>query len=347
MASFHRTADHFRHLLSPQDHTLIESIHEDYRRLFALFQRHSQGDTCEKKLIEGFDAIGEKMKSALSQEDRIHVYGFETPSLVHAEASRLIARLRDRGTQRPEFVYLIQRAYEMLFHFGYNLRQRREKNYLLVETPVENPVRNWAVHKISNLDEELERTAVCVMLRGALLPSLIMSKEIQEHTTRHYITPFALFRVKRNEERSERDMEYILDLDRSFFDIENLQGRDLIFADPMNATGGSMITVVEYLRSQGVKFGRILSFHAITSFKGALQTVRGIPEAELYTLWLDPYLNDAAYILPGLGDAGDRLNGPDTRESPRNILQLLAGFGPATMDLYRNQVAAVERAVLG
>lgn len=346
MAWFHQTADQLLHLLSADDHATIESIEEEYRRFFPLFERYAAGQHVDQELIQGFDALGKKMKSALSGESRIHVYGFETPSLVHAEASRLIARLRDRRTQRPEFVYLIQRAYEMLFHFGYNLRRHQDKSCFLVETPVDQPVRNWAVHKVSDLDSELGQSAVCVLLRGALLPSIIMSKEIQEHTTSHYITPFALFRAKRNETRSKQDMQYLLDLDRSYFKPEDLHDKDLIFADPMNATGGSMITVVEYLRSLGIRFRRILSFHTITSFKGALQTVRGIPEAELFTLWLDPFLNDSAYILPGLGDAGDRLNGRDG-EAPRNILQLLAGFGPATMDLYRDQVAAVEKAVLG
>lgn len=344
---YRRTAQQMENLLSSQDREAVEAVAQAYERLFPLFQGLAPGRGGTEELIQGFDALGKTMKQALAAEPNIHVYGFETPSLVHAEASRLIARLRDPRTERPEFVYLIQRAYEMLFHFAFNLHHRKEKSYFLVRTPVDRPVPNWAVHKIPNLDQELGSTVVCVLLRGAMLPSLILSKEIQEHTSGPYITPFALFRVKRNEERSARDMEYVLDLDRSFFDPKTLDGKDLLFADPMNATGGSLITVVEYLRQLGLRFSSIRTFHVITSFAGALHTVRGIPEAKLFTLWLDPYLNDAAYILPGLGDAGDRLNGRDPHDQPRNILQLLAGFGPATMDLYRDQVAALERVVLG
>ena len=48
-------------------------------------------------------------------------------------------------------------------------------------------------------------------------------------------------------------MEYVLDLDRSYFDPRALDGKDLFFADPMNATGGSLVTVVKYLLEQGVQ----------------------------------------------------------------------------------------------
>jgi uracil phosphoribosyltransferase len=61
----------------------------------------------------------------------------------------------------------------------------------------------------------------------------------------------ALFRIRRNDEKGLSDMEYILDLDRSSFDPEALDGRDLVFADPMNATGGSLVAVMRYLEGLG------------------------------------------------------------------------------------------------
>ena len=72
-----------------------------------------------------------------------------------------------------------------------------------------------------------------------------------------------------------------------------------------------------------------------------------IPEAEVYTLWMDPVLNDAAYILPGLGDAGDRLNGKDVGPKPRNMIQLIADYGTNINNLYRAQVREIEETVLG
>jgi len=185
------------------------------------------------------------------------------------------------------------------------------------------------------------------MLRGALLPSIIVSKEIQEYSSSGYVTPFALFRIRRNDKKKQVDMDYLLDLDYSYFDLEGLNGKDLIFADPMNATGGSLVTIVRYLESQGVFPRSIKFFTVISALEGALQVVRGIPNIELYTLWMDPVLNDDAYILPGLGDAGDRLNGRDSEELPRNIIQLIADYGQNIANLYRWQVRKIEETVLG
>ena len=55
-----------------------------------------------------------------------------------------------------------------------------------------------------------------------------------------------------------------MDLSKSFFKLEDLDGKDLIFADPMNATGGSLVTVIKYLQSQGVKPKSIAFFNTIS-----------------------------------------------------------------------------------
>jgi uracil phosphoribosyltransferase len=141
-------------------------------------------------------------------------------------------------------------------------------------------------------------------------------------------------------------MAYILDLKRSYFHVDDLQGRDLFFADPMNATGGSLVTVIQYLRSQGVTPRSIRFFNVVSTLKGALRIVRAVPEAEVYTLWMDPALNEKAYILPGLGDAGDRINGPDRPECPRDIIQLIADYGTRVTSLYRDQIRQIEKIVL-
>jgi uracil phosphoribosyltransferase len=142
-------------------------------------------------------------------------------------------------------------------------------------------------------------------------------------------------------------MEYVLDLDRSFFKLEQLDGKDLIFADPMNATGGSLVTIVKYLIDQGIHPKSIQFFNVISALKGSLRIVRALEHARVYTLWMDPALNDAAYIMPGLGDAGDRLNGRDQEDSPRNIIQLIADYGSTVTNLYRAQVRKIEETVLG
>ena len=301
----------------------------------------------KQQLIALYNEMGEVMQEITAAEPAIKVYSFQTPPTVHGEASRLIAKLRDTRTQRHEFVYYTQRAYELLFNLAFAEPANHRKNHLIVRTPVDIPVQNFAVHKIPDVDEELENAVMCIMLRGALLPSMIMSKEIQEYTSTGYVTPFALFRIGRDDSKRESNMEYILDLRRSYFDLSSLEDKDLIFADPMNATGGSLVTIVKYLTDQGIRPRSVSFFNVISALKGSLRIVRAIPNARVYTLWMDPALNDKAYILPGLGDAGDRINGRDAAEEPRNIIQLVADYGENIANLYRSQVRGIERTVLG
>ncbi|MDR1802329.1 MAG: uracil phosphoribosyltransferase [Treponema sp.] len=300
----------------------------------------------EKVLIRLFNEMGITMQEICGAEKRLHVYSFETPQESHAEASRLIAKLRDLRTENEEFIYYIQRAYELLFKLAYGGTAGDSKNYLIVKTPVDFPVQNFAIHKITNIDDKIENTVMCVMLRGALLPSMIMSKEIQEYSSHGYVTPFALFKIRRDDAKHEHDMKYLLDIERSYFNLADLDGKDLIFADPMNATGGSLVTVVKYLLNEGIKPKSIQFFNVIAALKGALRVVRALENCHVYTVWMDPVMNEKAYIMPGLGDAGDRINGKDT-ELPRNIIQLIADYGSNIARLYRAQLREIENTVLG
>jgi uracil phosphoribosyltransferase len=339
--------------LNEQDKANLSRMDKVYREVMACFSILSTTKSAverkreEDALIRLYNEMGDLMQEICKGEPGINVYSFLTPDENHAETSRLIAKLRDMRTGREEFVYYIQRAYEMLFKLAFGGILGVNKNYLIVKTPVNVPVQNYAVHKIPNIDAQIENTVMCVMLRGALLPSMIMSKEIQEYSSHGYATPFALFRIRRDDSRSENDMEYILDLDRSFFNLEQLDDRDLIFADPMNATGGSLVTVIKYLLDQGIKPRSVQFFNVISALKGALRVVRALENCKVYTLWMDPVLNHAAYILPGLGDAGDRINGRDVAEAPRNIIQLIADYGSNIARLYRAQIREIEETVLG
>src|SRR5574344_2714245 len=301
----------------------------------------------EDKIIEGYDRMGHAMQDICNNHPNLKVYSFVTEEGAHAEASRVISKLRDVKTDHQEFMYYSQRAYEMLFRMAYTDKHYDKKNHIVVKTPVTYPVQNYAGHKIPDIDYKIHHSVMCVMLRGALLPSMIISKEIQEYSSNGYITPFALFKISRNDTKNESNMEYILNLKNSFFDLEQLDGKDLIFADPMNATGGSLVTVVKYLHSQGVKPKSIKFFNTISALKGSIRVTRALENCTCYTLWLDPALNTSAYIMPGLGDAGDRLNGCDTKEQPRNIIQLIADYGSNIAGLYRDQLTKIEQTVLG
>ncbi len=303
-------------------------------------------EQAQRALTDGAAEIGRYLKSLMADEPSIHVYSFETPREQHGQASRLIAKLRHPSTGQEEFLYYIQRAYELLFGHVYADAALPTKRSIITRTPVDLPVQNYAVHRIPDVDSQIHNSVMCIMLRGALLPSMILSKEIQEYSSDGFVTPFALFKIKRDDSKKEANMDYILDLDKSYFNLESLDGKDLIFADPMNATGGSLVTIVKYLKDHGIKPKSVKFINVISALKGSLRIVRAIEGAEVYTLWMDPVLNDAAYILPGLGDAGDRLNGKDRDENPRNIIQLIADYGSSITNLYRSQVREIEKTVL-
>jgi uracil phosphoribosyltransferase len=375
------TASDLDGFLTSSDQINIERVNREYEKVLQLFRAHAGTELLEtgiprearERLVSLYNSMGKTMQEITGTEPRIHVYSFETPRPVHGEASRLIAKLRNVQTQQPEFLYYIQRAYELLFNFAFNSGRDPtggkssgegepaagekaagknsgrvgRKNYIVVRTPVAQPVQNYAVHKIPDIDALVQNSIMCVMLRGALLPSIIMSKEIQEYSSSNYLTPFALFKISRDDTKEERNMEYILDLDRSYFDLEMLDGRDLFFADPMNATGGSLVTIMRYLRGQGIRPRSVSFFNVLSVLKGALRIVRAIEGIQIYTLWMDPMLNELAYILPGLGDAGDRINGEDRPGRPRNILQLIADYGSTVTSLYRDQLGQIEKTVLG
>jgi uracil phosphoribosyltransferase len=339
--------------LTDADKQNLSRMDSLYRKALACFnilsttKRESEHKREEETLIGLYNEMGNFMQEICKDEKGLQVYSFLTPQESHPEASRVIAKLRDYRTENEEFVYYIQRAYEMLFKLAYGGTPASNKNYMVVQTPVNVPVQNYAIHKINNIDDKIENTVMCVMLRGALLPSMILSKEIEEYSSRGYVTPFALFKINRDDSKHENDMEYILNLDKSYFNLESLNDKDLIFADPMNATGGSLVTVINYLLGEGIKPRSVCFINVIAALKGALRVVRALENCTVYTLWMDPVLNELAYILPGLGDAGDRINGKDLPEKPRNIIQLIADYGSNIAQLYREQLRELEDTVLG
>ncbi len=328
--------------LSRQDQLDLARLDTMYKETLKSFE-----PVDKQRIIENFDKMGHAMQEICASHPQIRVFSFVTEEGAHAEASRVIAKLRDINTPHEEFIYYSQRAYEMLFRMAFTDEHSDKKNHIVVKTPVTDPVQNYAVHKIPDIDHKIENSVMCVMLRGALLPSMIMSKEIEEYSSHGYITPFALFKISRNDKKKENDMEYILNLKNSFFDLEQLDGKDLIFADPMNATGGSLVTVVKYLQGQGIRPKSIKFFNVISALKGSIRVTRALSNCTCYTLWLDPIMNASAYILPGLGDAGDRLNGSDNHLKPRNIMQLIADYGSNISGLYRSQLFEIEKTVLG
>ncbi|MEA5398675.1 uracil phosphoribosyltransferase [Synechococcus sp. BA-124 BA4] len=86
--------------------------------------------------------------------------------------------------------------------------------------------------------------------------------------------------------------------------------------DPMLATGGSLIQVLERLEARGVTGQRLRVITALAASPGLAALGRRFPDLKVYTACIDPELDEAFRIVPGLGDAGDRLNGSQSPAFP-------------------------------
>ncbi|WP_369975802.1 uracil phosphoribosyltransferase [Xanthomonas bundabergensis] len=86
-----------------------------------------------------------------------------------------------------------------------------------------------------------------------------------------------------------------------------LEERDALILDPMLATGGTLIATVDMLKRAGAQ--RIKGIFLVAAPEGLRALEAAHPDVEVYTAAIDDHLNDKGYILPGLGDAGDRIFG--------------------------------------
>jgi uracil phosphoribosyltransferase len=91
--------------------------------------------------------------------------------------------------------------------------------------------------------------------------------------------------------------------------IPQIQKDDVVvIADPMLATGHTLLEVARRVVKQG-KPKRLAFFSVISTMQGVNYVAKAFPKAEFYTCAVDPELNEHGYIVPGLGDAGDRAFG--------------------------------------
>lgn len=82
----------------------------------------------------------------------------------------------------------------------------------------------------------------------------------------------------------------------------------LIIADPMLATGSTITSVLKHVLKYGVPKRTIIASVIATKY-GIERVLKEYPFAEIYTVAIDPEMNERGYIVPGLGDAGDRAFG--------------------------------------
>lgn len=111
--------------------------------------------------------------------------------------------------------------------------------------------------------------------------------------------------IARNEETLEADT-YLKRL------VGEIDQRLALIIDPMLATGGSLIATIDMLKAAGCKEIRALTL--VAAPEGVEKVTKAHPDVQIFTASIDAGLNEDGYILPGLGDAGDRIFGTRQKE---------------------------------
>jgi uracil phosphoribosyltransferase len=95
----------------------------------------------------------------------------------------------------------------------------------------------------------------------------------------------------------------------AYFDkvVKDVTKRTALIVDPMLATGGTLIATIDLLKQKGCK--RIMGLFLVAAPEGLEAVRKAHPDVDIYTAAIDEKLNEQGYILPGLGDAGDKIFG--------------------------------------
>lgn len=194
-----------------------------------------------------------------------------------------ISRLRDKHTGTSEFRKIVE---EIAILMGYEAL----RDLPLEEVEVETPIESCMTPVISG-----RKLAVVPVLRAGLgmvngITTLVPTAKIGH---------IGLYR----DPETHKPHEYYCKLP------ESISERLVVMVDPMLATGGSAVAAVDFIKQRSGKNIKCLFIIAAPEGLKALQEAH--PDVEIYVGHLDRELNKAAYICPGLGDAGDRIFGTE------------------------------------
>ena len=201
--------------------------------------------------------------------------------LNHPLIKHKLAILRDKKTGTKEFRELIS---EIAMFLCYEAMKDAELEEAEVETPI-------TTMKTGKLNEDKYVFLPILRAGTGMLDGVI--SVIPNAKIGH-------IGMYRNEETFE-PVNYFFKVPK---DIEN---REVIILDPMLATGGSAIDAIEVLKGKGVKKLKFLSI--IAAPEGIERVEKEHPDVQIYCAHIDSHLNENKYIVPGLGDAGDRIFG--------------------------------------
>jgi uracil phosphoribosyltransferase len=198
----------------------------------------------------------------------------------HPLIDDIFARIRDRSTPPDEFRRLARRISLLLV-------AEATRDLVLEPGSVDTPLETTQVKRVAS------RVVAVPVLRAGLG----MLEAFLDLVPQAQVGYFGL----------ERDEETAVA--RRYYEKvpKDLAGAVIFLLDPMLATGGSAVMAVEGLQDLGAQQTRLLSI--VAAPEGVAFFEERVPDASIYTAALDRELNDRKYILPGLGDFGDRLYG--------------------------------------
>lgn len=201
--------------------------------------------------------------------------------LNHPIVEHKLTILRDKRTGTKEFREI---AGELATLLCYEAMKDAELEEVEIETPL-------AKIKTRKLNEQ--KYAFVPVLRAGLSMIDGILKVVPNAKIGH-------IGMYRNEETLE-PVEY-------YFKVpKEIESREVIVLDPMLATGGTAVDAITQLKKRGVKKIKFLSIIAAPEGIKKVQQVH--PDVQIYCATVDDHLNNVGYIIPGLGDAGDRIYG--------------------------------------
>ena len=201
--------------------------------------------------------------------------------LDHPLIQHKLAILRNKNTSVKEFRELISEIAGLMCY-------EAPRNLPTEEVEIETPVAKAKVKMLAG-----KKLAIIPILRAGLGMVDSMVDMIPSAKIGH----IGLYR----DPETHLPVEYYCKLPD---DIEN---RQVYVVDPMLATGGSAVAAIDFLKKYGCK--NIIMMNIIGCPEGVKAVQEAHPDVEMYLAAVDERLNDHAYIVPGLGDAGDRIFG--------------------------------------
>ena len=205
----------------------------------------------------------------------------EVHVLDHPLIQHKLAILRSKDTSVKEFRELVGEIAGLMCY-------EATRNLPVKEVDVETPITTAKCKMLAG-----KKLAIVPVLRAGLgmvdnMVALIPSAKIGH---------IGLYR----DPASHKPVEYYCKLP------EDIESRQVYVVDPMLATGGSAVAAINFLKQLGCK--NIIMMNIIGAPEGVAAVQKAHPDVEIYLAALDEKLNENAYIVPGLGDAGDRIFG--------------------------------------